>query len=476
MNDESTVAKTTRATVEAATIADLSHIPSLDDRLAAGKGVREKLQREGHAVWKAHDERPDPIALLQQSDAERIPELVPMRYGRMLQSPFAFFRGSAAIMASDLGRMPNTGITVQACGDCHLANFGGFATPERNVIFDINDFDETLPAPWEWDVKRLVASVVLAGRAIGISDRQARDHAVAAARTYRKRINDFARMDPLESWYQKVTTEQFLGFVPESHQKNVVARVEAAMSGSGSELDFPKLAEPVGGKIRIREQPPLIYHPEHAKTPEFQEILRAVFTSYRETLSDDRRALLDRYRVLDAAIKVVGIGSVGRRCWIALLMSPQNDPLFLQFKEAAQSVLEPYAGKSVYPHAGQRVVMGQRLMQPVSDIFLGWVTAPNGRQFYVRQLRDAKIKPMIESFNAELMEAYARACGWALARAHAKVCDVSMVAGYLGASSDAFDKAMGKFAVSYADQAERDHAALKAAVRKGKITAFKEEG
>lgn len=472
MNDAKSAAKVTLATE--VPVETMTHVPSNYDRYAKGKALREKLPRKDQGTWKSPDKRPDPIALLRASDADRIQELVPIRYGRMLQSPFTFYRGSAAVMASDLSRLPTTGIKVQACGDCHLANFGGFATPERNIIFDINDFDETLPAPWEWDVKRLAASIVLAARSLGLSDAKARDCATACARTYRKRLNDCAKMDPLKVWYQTVTAKDFVGTVPNSHRKRVQDRIDAAAARGGSELDFPKLAEPVGGKVRIREQPPLIYHPEEAKSSESQSLIRQVFQGYRQTLADDRRALLDRYHILDAAIKVVGIGSVGRRCWIALLMSANNDPLFLQFKEAAPSVLEPFAGKSAYTHPGERVVMGQRLMQPVSDIFLGWVTAPTGRQFYVRQLRDAKIKPLIETFDAELLEAYAEACGWVLARAHAKVGEVATIAGYLG-TSDTFDDAMGRFGIAYADQAERDHAALKAAARKGKIAVFKEE-
>ncbi|MBP0465423.1 DUF2252 domain-containing protein [Roseomonas sp. PWR1] len=407
--------------------------------------------------------------MLQASDAERLPELIPIRYGRMLQSPFAFFRGSAAVMAADLSATPATGLRVQACGDCHLANFGGFATPERNIIFDINDFDETLPAPWEWDVKRLAASFVLAARSIGLSDGKGRDAAVSVVRAYRKRVREFAEMHPLEVWYARITAEDVLAMVPAARVPLLRARIDKALSGSGSEFDFPKLAGVVGGRTSIRDTPPLIFHPDLARSKQFDEILNQVFAAYRETLSDDRRVLLDRYRVVDAAIKVVGVGSVGRRCWIVLMMSASNDPLFLQFKEAAASVLEPFAGASAYGHHGQRVVAGQRLMQPASDLFLGWVTAANGKQFYVRQLRDAKIKPLIETFDDELLELYARICGWSLARAHAKSSDVAGIAGYLG-SGDAFDDAVGNFAVAYADQAERDHAVLKAAVRRGAVT------
>ncbi|MBR0670544.1 DUF2252 domain-containing protein [Neoroseomonas soli] len=445
------------------------HGPSVAERMEAGKALRTRVPRAAHAEWKRTAQRQDPVALLQASDAERLPELVPIRYGRMLASPFAFFRGSAAVMAADLVGTPATGIRVQACGDCHLANFGGFATPERNIIFDINDFDETLPAPWEWDVKRLAASFVLAARSIGLSDGKGRDAAVSAARAYRKRLREFAGMHPLEVWYARVTAEDVLTMVPAARVAALKARIDKALSGSGSELDFPKLAGVVGGRTAIRDTPPLIFHPDFARSKEFDEVLTQIFAAYRETLSDDRRVLLDRYRVVDAAIKVVGVGSVGRRCWIVLMMSASNDPLFLQFKEAVASVLEPFAGASAYAHHGQRVVVGQRLMQPASDLFLGWVTGVNGKQFYVRQLRDAKIKPLIETFDGEMLELYARICGWSLARAHAKSSEVAGIAGYLG-SGDAFDDAVGDFALAYADQAERDHAALKAAVRRGAVT------
>ena len=452
-----------------------AHIVSADDRAATGKALRDKVPREQHGKWKEFKGRPNPIDLLHKSDAGRLKELVPIRYGRMLQSPFAFYRGSAGLMASDLSRTPNTGLTVQACGDCHLMNFGGFATPERNIVFDINDFDETSPAPWEWDVKRLVASVVLAARSIGLSDGKGRDCAVAAARSYREHIREFSQMDPLRVWYTTISAEDVIEIVPKAWQKGVRKRIDKAADGSGSELDFPKLAGAVGGQIRITDQPPLIFHPEETRAPEAQATLDQIFSAYRETLSDDRRMLLDRYRLVDVAIKVVGVGSVGRRCWIALMMSESNSPLFLQFKESVQSVLEPYTGKSAYHHHGQRVVMGQRLMQPASDIFLGWVTGREGRQFYVRQLRDAKIKPLVETFNAEMLEVYAMACGWVLARAHSKVSEISAtISGYLGSLSDEFDVAMGKFALAYADQAERDHALLKAAVKKGKIHVYQE--
>lgn len=283
-------------------------------------------------------------------------------------------------------------------------------------------------------------------------------------------------MNPLEVWYAKVTAEDVIGTLPAARQKVARDRIDAALERAGSELDFPKLATVVGGRAAIRDAPPLIFHPERSRDPEFTPIIEKVFADYRMTLQDDRRVLLDRYVVVDAAIKVVGIGSVGRRCWIVLLMSAGSDPLFLQFKEAVASVLEPHAGASVYPHPGQRVVNGQRLMQPVADIMLGWVTAEiSGKHFYVRQLRDAKIKPLVESFDADLLTLYAKACGAVLGRAHAKGGEVGEIAGYLG-SGPAFDEAIGAFAIAYADQAERDHAALKAAVRRGQITAWREGG
>ncbi len=444
-------------------------VRSVADRLAEGQALRQRVARADHGRWRKGADRADPLSILRAEDADRMPELVPIRYGRMLASPFAFYRGAAGVMAADLATTPACGVRVQACGDCHLVNFGGFATPERQLIFDINDFDETLPAPWEWDVKRLAASFVLAGRSIGLSDTSARDAAVTCTRNYRKRLAEFSTMDPLSVWYARITVEDFLVGMPKSRQETLRSRIDQATRRGGSDAEFPKLAEMVGGRLGIHDAPPLIFHPESSRTEEFQSALAGLLNEYRETLADDRRELLDRYRLVDVAIKVVGIGSVGRRCWIALMMSASNDPLFLQFKEAVSSVLEPFAGKSVYPHHGQRAVIGQRLMQPASDVFLGWVTASmTGKQFYVRQLRDAKIKPIVETMDGETLDLYAKRCGWALARAHAKGGDAAVISGYLG-SGDNFDEAIGDFSIAYADQAERDYAALKAAVRKGEI-------
>jgi uncharacterized protein (DUF2252 family) len=452
-----------------------AHSVPADDLLAAGKRLRDKVPRASHGIWKRPKDRADPLDLLRASDAGRVPHLVPIKYGRMLQTPFTFYRGSAGVMAADLATAPSMGVNVQACGDCHLLNFGGFATPERNIAFDINDFDETLPAPWEWDVKRLVASFVLAARANGLSDAAGRDAAVACARSYRERLREVAEMSPLEAWYEHIGEEDFLAMIDDpAVRKRVQRRIEKAQAEQGSEVDYPKLAEMVGGQVQIKDQPPLIFHPDVARLPDFEAQRDQMLAEYRQSLQDDRRALLDRYRLVDTAMKVVGIGSVGRYCTIGLFMSSSNQPLFLQFKQAVPSVLEPYAGKSLYAHAGQRVVQGQRLMQSSSDIFLGWLTGFEGRQLYVRQLRDAKIKPLVETFNRSMMELYGRACGWALARAHGRASHPWLVSGYLG-TSDAFDVAMGKFAVAYADQAERDHAALKAAVAAGKIEVHIEE-
>jgi uncharacterized protein (DUF2252 family) len=446
---------------------------SVADRVAAGVALRDRLPRSDHSRWRKPVSREDPIDILQRADADRLPELVPIRYGRMLVSPFTFYRGSAGVMAADLASTPTTGIRVQACGDCHLLNFGGFATPERNIIFDINDFDETLPAPWEWDVKRLAASFVLAGRSNGLSDAKARQAAVTCVRNYRKRLAEYAAMDPLSVWYARITVEDFLEGAPASVQEDVGNRVREATRDGGSDPDFPKLSEVVGGRLGIRDTPPLIFHPEVARLPDFETRLEEIFETYRETLDDDRRVLLDRYQLVDAAIKVVGVGSVGRRCWVVLMMSAANEPLILQVKEAVASVMEPFAGKSVYPHHGQRVVVGQRLSQPASDLFIGWLTSKDGTHYYVRRLRDAKIKPLIETMDAQRLDLYAKRCGWALARAHAKVGDACTISAYLG-RSDKFDEAIGTFSIAYADQAERDHAALKTAVRKGRVKVYQE--
>jgi uncharacterized protein (DUF2252 family) len=445
-----------------------AHVPPMtpDDRRAAGKGLRDTVPRDAHGAWRPHAHRTDPLSVLLAADKTRQPDLVPLRYGRMLQSPFTFYRGSAGVMAADLARTPDTGIHVQACDDAHLMNFGVFATPERHLILDVNDLDETLPAPCEWDVKRLVASFMLAARSNGLSDANGRDIAIACARSYRRTMREFSNQDVLETWYARLDEKTFLAMMPESQKAVATKRIAKATAHSSAELVYPKLVEEDGGQPRIRESPPTIFHAEASHGTGYMDVCREVLAKYRETLADDRRVLLDRYRLVDVAVKVVGIGSVGTLCMVALMMSIAGHPFFLQVKEANASVLEAYAGKSAYAHHGERVVQGQRLMQPASDLFLGWATGPNGRHFYMRQLRDVKISPLVETYDAEMLSIYAKGCGWVLARAHAKAGDPWMISGYLGRQDD-FDAAMGDFAIAYADRAERDHASLRAAARAG---------
>jgi uncharacterized protein (DUF2252 family) len=446
---------------------------SRKERRAEGKTLRNKCARRVHATWKPHAERRDPIDLLTESAADRMPQLVPIRYGRMMQSPFAFYRGAAAIMAADLAHTPATGIRVQACGDCHLLNFGGFATPERNVVFDINDFDETLPAPWEWDVKRLATSCVIAGQHNGYNKADAREMAVRCVAGYREHIQDFAQKSVMERWYESISADDILGAIRmKKWRKHVEAQIAKAAARTVLEDDFPKLASVEGGTPRIKDNPPLIFHETIRGAEEYANAVHVAFDKYRETLSDDHRALLDRFEFKDIAYKVVGVGSVGTYCAILLMMAGDDDALFLQVKEARESVLERYAGKSNYANRGQRVVAGQRLTQSASDIFLGW-SEESGRHYYVRQLRDVKIKPLVDGLTVFQLGLYSEWCGWALARAHAKAGDPAMISGYLG-SNAGFDKAVAAFAIAYAEQNERDFQALVKAIRDGRIQALQE--
>jgi hypothetical protein len=456
------------STVESAKHARRGSAAAPAERRAAGKSLRSTVPRNVHAAWDASAQRADPIGILRSADTVRQQHLVPLRYGRMLQSPFTFYRGSAGVMAADLARTPVTGINVQVCGDCHLLNFGGFATPERRLIFDINDLDETLPGPWEWDVKRLVASFVLAARANGLSDENGQEAAVECARSYRRAMHDFAAMNVLDIWYARLDDAHVLSMLPPDRKAGLKKRLAKATAAGSSELLFPKLTESAGRELRIHDSPPTVFHVEAPHTAGDMDVIKHVLAQYRQTLEEDRRVLFDRYRLVDAAIKVVGIGSVGTLCMVLLMMSIADNPLFLQVKQAGASVLEAYVGKSAFPHHGQRVVMGQRLMQPASDLFLGWATGPENRHFYARQLRDVKLSPLVETFDAAMLVVYGTMCGWVLARAHAKAGDPWALAGYLG-NSDQFEQAMGKFGLVYADQAERDHAALKAAVKAGTI-------
>jgi uncharacterized protein (DUF2252 family) len=447
---------------------------SAAERRAEGKKLRSAVPPAAHSGWQPPDDRQDPVELVLADDEGRLPNLLPIRHGRMLQSPFAFYRGSARIMAADLAHTPVSGIRVQACGDAHLLNFGGFATPERNLVFDINDLDETLPAPWEWDVKRLAASVVLAGRHIRLKQAESERAARAAVRAYRRHIGEYAYMKALEVWYDRIELQRLLDAMPdEIARRRTAQRVEQARGRSVAENDFPKLATYVGSEPRIKENPPLIFHSPELQGDDETENITEAWARYHDSLPEHIRVLFDRFRLCDMAMKVVGVGSVGTVCMIALFMAGDNDPLFLQIKEARASVLEPYAGASRHDNHGQRIVVGQRLMQSASDIFLGWTQGRYGRHFYVRQLRDMKIAAIIEGMDDALLRQYAEACGWALARAHASSGDPAMISGYMG-SSRSFDDAVCDFAVDYADQAERDHMAFVRAVREGRVEALVE--
>lgn len=444
---------------------------SREERVRDGKQLRQAHPREDHAKWKSPGRQRDVVAILEKSNRDRLQDLVPIRYGRMLRSSFTFLRGSAALMAYDLAQGPNIGVRVQACGDCHLLNFGLFATPERNLVFDLNDFDETLPAPWEWDIKRLAASFAVAARDGGADDARARKIAVASVRAYREHLRRYSKMKPLEVWYSRLDAQVLLETAPDAKALKFRQQLFERARERVMESVFPKIAGQVGGQPRIVDQPPVI---QHVSDPGFMQRVQEGLAAYRESLSDERRVLLDRYRLVDAALKVVGIGSVGTRCYIALLFSEENHPLILQFKESCRSVLEPYAGKSRYDNQGQRVVMGQRLMQSSSDIFLGWVRGLAGYDFFVRQLRDMKMSVPLENINATQLERYAEFCGLTLARAHAKSGDSATISGYLG-KNDVFDEALGDFSLLYADQTEKDHAQLLKAARAGRVNVIYEE-
>jgi uncharacterized protein (DUF2252 family) len=461
------------------------HPGSTGERAAAGKAARRAVPRSSHGEWQPASDRPDPVELLERQAASRVGELVPLRYGRMLVSPFAFYRGAAAVMAADLASTPRSGLETQLCGDAHLSNFGAFASPERRLVFDLNDFDETLPGPWEWDVKRLVASFSLAGRDRGCSDEERCGIVRAAAREYRETMRLLARMGSLESWYQQLdadTIEVRWAAAVGGKRQRAFQRGVAKARAKDSSRAFSKLVEEVGGKLRIVSDPPLIVPidqlAEEAGGVDVEALVLRVLSDYRDSLHVERRTLLDSYRLVDAAFKVVGVGSVGTRAWIALMLGrDQGDPLFLQVKEAQHSVLEPYTAPSQFEHQGERVVHGQRLMQATSDVLLGWVRASGidgeRRDFYVRQLWDWKGSARIESMDAHGLTAYAEICGMTLAHAHARGGDRIAIAAYLG-KGDSFERAMAEFAETYADQSERDYEALRAAVADGRIKAIAE--
>ncbi len=441
-----------------------------------GKKLRDTVPRSSHAVWKPPVGRADIVAMLEESNQDRLPNLIPLRYARMLQSPLAFLRGSAAIMAADLAGLPSTNIRVQVCGDCHLQNFGWFATPERNLIFDITDFDESRRAPWEWDIKRLVASVVLASRELknpaskSVQEQLGR----ATAKSYREHLALFETMTPLELWYVRLDATELMNRSTDIGSKNRCQQIIDAARKRTMDKLLPKITQRNDDdQLRLKDDPPLISHPTQFD-PLSTEI-HGLMQQYRGTLSDERRVLLDRYRMVDVAYKVVGVGSVGLRCGIVLMLDPDNSALVLQIKEARASVLEKFVGKSVRTHHGHRIVHGQRLMQAASDQFLGWANDSEGRSYYFRQLRDMKLSIGIDQMSTSDLEEYAQLCGWGLARAHAKAGDASMISGYLG-SGESFDEALGEFGIAYADQSTIDHETLKAAAKSGRIPVAKDTG
>ncbi|WP_326650925.1 MULTISPECIES: DUF2252 domain-containing protein [unclassified Streptomyces] len=452
------------------------------ERAARGKAARDRVPRSSHALFEPPANRTGPVEIVERQSAARVPELVPIRYGRMLESPFRFYRGAAAIMASDLGAAPHTGIVAQLCGDAHLLNFRLLASAERNLVFDINDFDETLPGPWEWDVKRLSASLAIAGRENDFSRKQRETVVRGAVGAYRDAMRGFAGMTNLAVWYTQADADQIRELLPKELGKGARERVSHALSAARTRDNlqvYKKLTKVIHGERRIAADPPLIVPlgdllPD-VERHDLEQQLRTLIKGYGRSLPSDRRHLLEQFRLVDAARKVVGVGSVGTRCWVLLMLGKDDeDPLLLQAKEADQSVLAPYAGAGEYENQGQRVVSGQRLMQAAGDIFLGWerVTGIDGRQrdFYVRQLRDWKGIAVPHLMPPDQLEYFGRVCGTTLARAHARSGDRIAIASYLG-SNDSFDRALAEFAELYADQNERDFQALTDAARAGRVTA-----
>ena len=448
------------------------------ERYASGKALRSKAPRSSHAEWAPDPKRPDPISMLEEANQTRLQQLVPIRFGRMSMSPFAFYRGTADIMAYDLAKTPVSGINAQLCGDAHISNFGVYASPERRQVFDVNDFDETLSGPWEWDVKRMAASVVLAARQNGYSAQETRQAVLRCVQRYRESMQQFALMNHLDVWYYHIDEEAMLAMARGmAGRKQLAKRVErgSARASKRTRIEtFPKLAEVVDGTFRIKDEPPLIFHYDHLHPDKDNldaEEWRAMVKDYVTSLPEERRVILMRYRSLDVAQKVVGVGSVGTRCAIVLALggAEGDDPLFIQIKEASASALEAYLGASPYPNHGQRVVVGQRMMQAASDIFLGW-TSFGGLDYYARQLRDMKFSAEVEGMDPVMLTAYVQLCATTLARAHARTGDSAQISGYLG-SKDTFDQAIASFAEIYADQAERDHEALLATIKEGHVQA-----
>ena len=466
--------------------------PSVEERAALGKAARKAVPPSSHAGWKPAADRPDPVALLEEQNATREPDLVPVRHGRMLVSPFTFYRGAARIMAADLKDTPRAGLTTQLCGDAHLSNFGVFASPERTLLFDLNDFDETLPGPFEYDVARMAASFTIAARNNGFTKAEQREVTVASVAAYHKAMAEFAVMDTMDIWYARLSEDELMAAIKtaEAAQKGkaqkkaakksaeVAAKVAAKAHTRDSLQALSKLAEVVDGKHRIVSQPPIVvpfreidFSTYGIEADQLEHYVHAEFRAYRATLQSDRRHLLEKFEIIDVARKVVGVGSVGTRAFIVLLQGrDEQDPLFLQVKEATTSVLEDHLPKSRH-QPGSRVVHGQRMMQAASDIYLGWTKGVQaGRYLYWRQLRDMKGSAVIEAMLPVGLAFYGRQCGWTLARAHARSGDPVAIAAYLG-KSDKFDTAMTDFSERYADQNERDYEAFAAAVKSGRLAA-----
>jgi uncharacterized protein (DUF2252 family) len=434
--------------------------------LGAGRALRDKTPRAAHAGWLPKADRPDPIATLLATSKNRLEHLLPLRYGRMSRSPFAFMRGMPAQMGADLATTPVTGIQVQACGDCHLGNFGAFASPERRVLFDMTDFDETTPCPWEFDVKRLAVSFVLLARQHGYDKTAARGVTLTMLRAYRTRMREFAEMSPLDVWYFIIDSELLIRIAPDKATRERRREFEKKARARTADQLLGKLLQERFGRLEFADQKPTI---ERLKPGSDLDVMfRTVLDRYPTTLPDDRRMLLARYRLEDLAFKVVGVGSVGTRCAVALYISERGDRLILQVKEAVPSVLEPYVGKCPFAHMGQRVVVGQRLVQCASDIFLGWASDDDGHHFYVRQLRDMKTNLSMDFLKGQVLSNFADMCGWALARGHAKSGKATLVSGYAG-KSEQLDEAIADFAQAYADQCEKDYAVFRQAIAAGRI-------
>lgn len=450
-----------------------THTLGIKERFAKGKALRKATPRNMQEEWKPPAQRADPIELLIKSSQGRVEELLPIRYGRMSVSPFTFYRGAAAIMAYDLSHTPSTGLTLIADGDCHLLNFGGFATAERQLIFDINDFDEVSFAPWEWDLKRLATSFVVAGRSNGFDPVDCKEAAWLAVQAYRQRMAEYTELPTLQIWNDVFDLGEIIANISDKENRRFYSKkISTATEASAHEKEFAKLTFSSGATPRIIDQPPLIYHYGDERDKAFFNDAVNALKEYKKSLSLGVSLLLERFSIVDVAFKVVGVGSVGTVCGIILLLSGKGDPLFLQFKQARQSVLELYCGANPYDHAGKRVVVGQRAMQSAGDIFLGWTTGTGKYkyQFYLRQLSDAKVKPVIEIMKPTNLKLYAGLCGRVLARAHARSGDAVVLTGYMGKST-AFEDAIADFSMAYANQNERDHAALLNAIRSGRIEA-----